>query len=130
MPKGAGVVIRDDRGGVVVVVVAALSFVGKVFVYIVEAKAILESLLLTNNLGLFLASVESDALVVVGLCNRKSSLFGDIDNIICDVLSLKSKCLDISIVHVPREYNRVAHSIACFAILNGCSNVWSGVFPN
>ncbi|KAK0599430.1 hypothetical protein LWI29_005192 [Acer saccharum] len=125
---GAGMVIRDDRG--IVVVAAALSFFGKVSMDITEAKAILEGLLLTNNLGLFPMSVKSDALEVVGLCNRKSSSYGDIDNIICDILSLKFKCIDTSIVHVPRECNSVAHFIAHFAVLNGCSNVWSNVFPD
>ncbi|KAK2652231.1 hypothetical protein Ddye_012087 [Dipteronia dyeriana] len=125
---GAGVVIRDDRG--TVVVAATLSFVGTVSIDIDEAKTILEGLLLANNFGLFQVSVESDALEVVGLCNRKSNSFGDIDNIICDLLSLKAKCINISIVNVPRECNRVAHSIARFAILNGCSNVWSVVFSD
>ncbi|KAK3230897.1 hypothetical protein Dsin_002778 [Dipteronia sinensis] len=94
-----GVVIRDDRGAIIIV--AALSFYGLVSVDIDEAKAILKELLIVEDLGLFPLCVESDALGIVGLCNEVSNCYGEVDNIVSDVISLEAKCTFISILHIP-----------------------------
>ncbi|KAK1586800.1 hypothetical protein Q3G72_006262 [Acer saccharum] len=77
---GAGLIIRDDRG--LIIVADALSFNGNVPVDIAEAKAVLEGLLMAVDLGLFPLCIESDAQGVVGLCTEVNISNGDIDNII------------------------------------------------
>ncbi|KAK3184746.1 hypothetical protein Dsin_032032 [Dipteronia sinensis] len=79
---------------------------------------------LAEELGIFPLCVESDALGIVRLCNGVVSLCNDIDNIISDVFVLKANCTDVSIVHTSRNCNRLAHSIARFAVFSGFSDVW------
>ncbi|KAK0593112.1 hypothetical protein LWI29_031181 [Acer saccharum] len=57
---GAGTVIRNDKGKVVIT--TALSFKGKVLVDIVEAEAILEGILMAEKFGIFPLCIELDAL--------------------------------------------------------------------
>ncbi|KAK3230053.1 hypothetical protein Dsin_001934 [Dipteronia sinensis] len=120
---GAGLVIRNDRG--LIIVAAALSFNGNVPVDIAEAKAVLEGLLIAIDLVIFPLCIESDAYGVVGLCNEVNISNGDIDNVISEMVSLEVRYTDVSIVHISRDCNRLAHSLAKFAISNGCYCVWN-----
>ncbi|KAK2655007.1 hypothetical protein Ddye_008059 [Dipteronia dyeriana] len=123
---GVGIVIMEDKGALVLA--AAFSWVWRVSVKVVEAKAILEGMLFTKDLGLFPLCVESYALGIVGLCNRTWTSLSDVNNVITDILALKSKCIDISFVHIPRSCNKVAYAIARYSVVNRCSSVWSNIF--
>ncbi|KAK2652516.1 hypothetical protein Ddye_012372 [Dipteronia dyeriana] len=111
----------DEKGTLVLVV--ALSWFGRVSVEVTEAKAILEGLLFEKDLGLFPLCVESDALGIVGLYNRTCTSLSDVNNVIVDILALNLKCTYISFIHIPRFYNKVAHAIARYSVVNSCSFV-------
>ncbi|KAK3182755.1 hypothetical protein Dsin_030041 [Dipteronia sinensis] len=79
---------------------------------------------LAGESGIFPLCVESDAMGIVRLCNGVVGLCNDIDNIISDVFVLKTNYTYVSIVHTSRNCNRLAYSIARFAVFSGFSDVW------
>ncbi|KAK3218314.1 hypothetical protein Dsin_012284 [Dipteronia sinensis] len=127
---GVGIVFRDDHG--VVVEAAALSFIGTVSVEVAKAKAkaILEVLLFAEDMGLFPLMVESDALGVIKLCKEEFVSVGEIDNIISDIVSLKRNCNIVSFGYIPRMCNRVAHSVAKYAVNYNCLVVRFAEYPD
>ncbi|KAK0608773.1 hypothetical protein LWI29_035808 [Acer saccharum] len=73
--------------------------------------------------------VESDSLGVVNLCNEKTSSNGDVANIIADILEIASCYPVISISHVPRCCNKVAHATASWAFGSDISVFWRACPP-
>ncbi|TXG68942.1 hypothetical protein EZV62_003877 [Acer yangbiense] len=68
-----------------------------------KAKAILEGLTMAVELGCFSLCVEYDTLGVMDLCNETSFTCADVDNIVFDILSMNSKCINVKSVHGVHE---------------------------
>ncbi len=89
---------------------------------------------LCTEFGLFLGlrSVifEGDALEVVQELNRVNEDAGHLGNLIGDIRVLLRRFDCWSFVHVKREGNKVAHSLAKYAISHPQSRVWFNSFPS
>ncbi|KAL5756688.1 hypothetical protein ACOSP7_021126 [Xanthoceras sorbifolium] len=90
----------------------------------------LEGLMLASSRGFCPLLVESDCLKVVNLCNERGSILSDIGNDISDVRIAPSCFNVVSVSHVSRLNNSVAHDIARWALSFSSSTVWTVVFPS
>ena len=113
---GIGIVIHDHSGFVMVScfqkVDASYSLV------VAEAVAIFLDLRFTMDSGLGFVVVESDVAVVVSHANASMSICVYMGLIIRDIKEFSyTFCLSVS--HVPRQGNRVAHGLGKYAITFG-----------
>ncbi|KAL5737825.1 hypothetical protein ACOSP7_030586 [Xanthoceras sorbifolium] len=105
-----GMVMRNEGGDVVLA--AAIAFKEGTDVSVVEAQAVLEGLMLASSRGFTHLLVECDCLDVINICNDSGIILSDIGNIVSDV-RIALGCFNVvSISHVPRLNNFVAHGIA------------------
>ncbi|KAL5741464.1 hypothetical protein ACOSP7_028196 [Xanthoceras sorbifolium] len=123
---GLGIVIRNCYGDLVLAVGISSSYVFDVAE--AEAKAVLEGVRLASARGLVPLCIESDSQCVVKLCNGISSTRCCLDNIIHDIQVLCRSLDIVSISHVFRGCNSVAHSIAKWALGRNSSTIWFSVF--
>ena len=124
---GVGIVIRDHCG--MVMVASSQKFVATFTPQVAEAMAILQSLQLAIDSGLFPCCVESDAKVVVDWINSNKVLFSDIGSVISDIrrLCLQARCG--SFLFVPRKANQIVHVLAKNSLSCDEDMFWLEEFP-
>ncbi|TXG48608.1 hypothetical protein EZV62_024483 [Acer yangbiense] len=114
---GMVLLLRVVSGKLLHLVSSSLTLMPAVtIVEVAEAKSIFEGLLMAIDYGLLPIQIESDAMGVVNLCNGKTNSFGDVANIIADIQDLIGRYEGVSIVYIPRAWNKVAHAIAGWAL--------------
>ncbi|KAH7554144.1 hypothetical protein JRO89_XS12G0119800 [Xanthoceras sorbifolium] len=109
--------------------VAASNLIGA-DVNIAKAKALSEGILLAANKSLFPLCVESYALNVVDICCGKSISMSDIDNVVADIRAFLGLYDIVSLSHIPRVCNSLAHGIAKQALDSHVNSDWLNCFPN
>ena len=90
--------------------------------------ALLQGILLAQDLHLPRVILESDALVAIQAINNKytGSSSGEI---ILEILHIRSSFESCSFQHISRDFNQVAHELAHYARRTGNSQLWRGVTP-
>jgi hypothetical protein len=125
---GVGVVARHFEGKVIAAKCSSQRYISDSSV----AEAFGARLCTEFGLFLGLRSVifEGDALEVVQELNRVNEDAGHLGNLIGDIRVLLRRFDCWSFAHVKREGNKVAHSLAKYAISHPQSRVWFNSFPS
>ena len=124
--RGIGFVGRDSNGDAFVA--GAKHFVGSFSVDISEALGVLEAVKLAISRDLRQVEFESDCQVVVNLLNSSVPSRNELGGIIENIKS-KSCGRDFIFRFVPRSGNKVAHSLAHFALSIDDSEIWVSLYP-
>ncbi|PON81292.1 Ribonuclease H-like domain containing protein [Trema orientale] len=111
---GVGTIICNAKGEVMAIL--AKKVIGTLSAETAETKALAISLLWARDIGLNLQFLESDALTVVQALKNGSICYSEFDDLLLDVFSLFSFFLSVTVKHVFREANKVAHGLARFAL--------------
>lgn len=122
-----GVIIRDYKGEAVAGLGKLLP--GNFSVSETEALAVEAGVLLAKELGLQQVILESDSLIVVQEISSKD-VSRETSHITQGILCILECSSSWQIRHVKREFNKVAHELAHYAICNEASQVWEGVSPS
>nr|POF03737.1 putative ribonuclease h protein [Quercus suber] len=124
---GIGVVIRDEAG----CIVAAMGKQCHVPLgpLEVEAKAFETGLQLAWDLGLQNVILEGDSLVMVRALCGQSAPPSSVDSLCLGIQMISSEFHSVNVSHVRRQGNRLAHSLAKFALNLDDSCVWIGEPP-
>ncbi|KAL5769659.1 hypothetical protein ACOSP7_013813 [Xanthoceras sorbifolium] len=125
---GLGAVIRNSSGEVLMTGIDYIT--GLLDPTIAECKAILFGLSLAVGRGLPDLVIESDCAQVIKLLNDNNVVLSDIGLVLSDIHEiLRLFSSSISFVHVRRNGNLVAHSLAKLAISKVDCFVWVDDFP-
>ncbi|KAL2894179.1 hypothetical protein RDABS01_010088 [Bienertia sinuspersici] len=119
--------MRGPDGGVIRVAGAHLK--QDLDVNIVEAKAVILGLKLALQAGENNIIMVSDCLHVINLINKNIVHRSYLGVFIKEALELSNSFESVSFVHVFREANRVAHTMAYIMPLDEFTRVWIGEYP-
>ena len=124
--SSVGVIVRDCTGQTV----AASSTLLKACysAELVEIMALLQGILLAQDLHLPRVILESDALVAIQAINNKY-IGSSSGHLILEILHIRSSFESCSFQHISRDFNEVAHELAHYACRTGNSQLWRGVTP-
>ncbi|TXG63243.1 hypothetical protein EZV62_010237 [Acer yangbiense] len=111
---GLGIVIRDNGG--FVLASCSLMLTAGFDATLAETMAIYRGLIFSRDCGLALCCLESDAAVVVKRISEGSHLDSVSGLILAEISTLITNLNVISVSHVPRLANNVAHGLAKFAL--------------
>ncbi|XP_040960303.1 uncharacterized protein [Gossypium hirsutum] len=106
----SGFIIRNEKGEVMGSGITLHSNV--LDAGLAEALACYQGLLFTKEMGFTKVEVEGDARVVIEKINQEENGRAHLDSIIADIKAFERFFHQISVKHVRREANRVAHPIA------------------
>ena len=95
---------------------SAQRFVASFTPPVAKASAVLRGLQLAFDASLLPIEIESDALEVVNLVNSECDISAEIGLVVSDIRDLLSQSGNVSISHVSRRVNVVAHSLARMAL--------------
>ena len=93
-----------------------------------EALAIEVGILLATELKLPQVLIELDSLIAVQVVNS-GSCHGIMGPVIHGVLNLLNQFKSWKVLHLKRDYNKVAHELAQYARKAGMSQTWFGSEP-
>ncbi|KAK3206766.1 hypothetical protein Dsin_020812 [Dipteronia sinensis] len=124
---GLGIVIRDHSGAVMAS--CFLTLAAFFDANTAETMAIYKGLIFSRDCGIFPCVIESDAAVVVKWINEDSHWDSISGNILVEISALVSGLHVISVSHIPRLANNVAHGLAKSALMVVEDRFWMEEFP-
>ncbi|KAK3211757.1 hypothetical protein Dsin_016463 [Dipteronia sinensis] len=122
-----GIVIRDHSGAVMAS--CSLTLAAFFDANTAETMAIYRGLIFSRDCGLFPCVIESDAAAVVKWINENSHRDSISGNILAEISALVSSLHVISVSHIPRLANNVAHGLAKSALMVVEDRFWMEEFP-
>ena len=93
-----------------------------------KVLAIEVGILLAEELDLHQIVIESDSLSIVQSILSKD-FSGGFDHIVNGILSFLDEFSSWQVRFLKRDFNKVAHELACYARCNNVCQVWRGVSP-
>lgn len=124
--SGVGVVICDCKGTMIAARSKQLDVLYDVET--TEAFALENRILLASELMIPQVIIESDSLAVVQAVNSRS-FHGTIGPIIQGALSFLSQFRSQKVLHLKKDYNKVAHELAQYARKSMTTQTWIGAEP-
>ena len=124
--SSVGVIVRDCTGQTVAASCTLLKACYSA--ELVEIMALLQGILLAQDLHLPRVILESDALVAIQAINNKYTGSSS-GHLILEILHIRSSFESCSFQHISRDFNQVAHELAHYARRTGNSQLWRGVTP-
>ena len=121
--SSVGVVIRECRG--IMVAARGILLNASYDMETTEALAIEAGILLATKMKLPQVLIESDSLIAVQALNS-GSCHGIMGLVIHGVLNLLNQFRSWKVLHLKRDYNKVAHELAQYARKAGMSQTWIG----
>ena len=124
--SSVGVVIRECKG--IMVAARGVLLNASYDVETTEALANEPGTLLATKMKLPQVLIESDSLIVIQAMNS-GSCHGIIGLVIHGILNLLNQFRSWKVLHLKRDYNKVAHELAQYVRKAGMSQTWIGSEP-
>ena len=125
--SSVGAIIRDSCGAVIAACCKYLQ--GHYSVAEVEALAVEVGILLAHNMKISQVIIESNAVSTVSDISAKL-VDGSLGHLYQGILAVLNSFSSWKIIHLKREYNKVAHELAHIARVNEASQVWARDYPS
>ena len=117
-PFGFGACIRNSEGDVVAITVSPLPINTN---NMVEAQALLASLILAKQGNFWLLHIEGDSSVIINACIHRTIFSWKLKYILIQIWRLLDECMDVCISHTYREGKQVADflsNLGCDGLLD------------
>ena len=121
-PSGFGACIRNSIGEVVAIIVSPFPIDTN---NILEAHALLAGLILDNQGYFYRLHIEGDSSVIIDACIHRRIISWKLKYVLNQIWRLLDECLDVCILHIYREGNKVADFLSNL----GCDGVVSTFHP-
>ena len=115
-PSGFGACIRNSSGEVVVIIVSPLPIDTN---NIAEAHALLPGLILAKNGYFHRLHIEGDSSIIIDACIHRCIISWKLKYVLNQIWRLLDECLDVCILHIYQEGNKVADFFIQFGLCWG-----------
>ena len=119
---GIGLIVRNSFGEVMAAKAELVTAVNNAF--IVEGLAMLNAMMFAKDLGFTEVMVEGDALSVTKRMKNLETNFSPIGNIIDEARRLITSFRSTCYMHIGREGNKVANSLAIHGLNGSGDSIW------